>query len=183
MQLPARPANNLAYRRDVVPGGTPQGFDEQRQLEPPRQDTTWPSFHQSEWHRPMPDRGGEAPGIARTLAAACGHLLRIIGVGLVIAAAGVIAFNAVPVKALLNRIAPSFGGSSASPQRTGTQATVSYLGCSNCNGRCVHCPTWLAITGDKGNDLIRCDHCGGTMPAIIAIQKYHYCLKYGWDYF
>jgi hypothetical protein len=115
------------------------------------------------------------------LAAACGRLLRIIGVGLVIATAGVIAFNAVPVNALLNRIAPSFDGSPASPQRTGTQAKVTYLG-GGCNGRCVHCPTWLAITGDKGSDIIRCDNCGGTMPAIIAIQKYYYCLKYGWDF-
>jgi hypothetical protein len=42
-----------------------------------------------------------------------------------------------------------------------------------CGGRCLYCPGFFVMAGDKGSDRIRCPHCGGTMTALAAIQCWH----------
>jgi hypothetical protein len=51
---------------------------------------------------------------------------------------------------------------------------LSEEGRKDCSyGRCPVCRGTFVMAGDKGNDRIRCPHCGGVMTALAAIQWWH----------
>jgi hypothetical protein len=170
--VPVDPPSTPAYARGAAPRGEMHGYPAQQQLEPSHQNRSELSRQEVEQYRPARHRGGWFVKVLRTL---------VVGFVVFIAVTWIAGYVAAPVTTLVHQTAQPFAVVPAPSGRNGTQVERAFFyTASRCNGICIHCSDALAITGDKGRDVIRCPNCGGTMYALVAIQKHYYCSR-GYD--